>query len=611
MISGSFYGKTSNGAIKPKISWSAEENIEGNYSDVTATLSYSRTDSYTTYGHWAGSLSIDGDEKTVSGKYVQITRDSNTVTITHTVQVPHNEDGTKTVTISATGSIADTTLTKTTISDSVALTDIPRAASIHATDAQIGGVSMVTIGRRSEQHTHTVSYRFGALEGYLSEDGPSEEAVQLSAASLAFPVPEAFYYEIPDKTRDWCTLTCTTFLGTEQIGTPQQTTFSVWAAGDLCRPQPQIHAEDVNEKTLALTGDPGAFVRYGSTVQCTFQGNPRYGAVITEQTLNGEPVEGDGALLEQVQASRLALAVKDSRGYSAQAYYDLDPVLYFPPTLRLTAARTDATSGNAELKAEGSFFNGSFGAQDNSLRIQYRVGSGEAVSAAPEVEGNAFRLQLALTGLDYTQSHLISLTVADSLNTVTAQARIHPGIPVFEWGKEDFRFHVPVFVQDKELLPLLEQSVADCVRRTGDTMEGELSLGGNRLTQLGAPQEDTDGANKAYVDGKLTIVKLWENADTGSSFAAQTVPVDLTGFDGVCIYYKNQSTGTLFLNTGLIPLEQKGVLWYVFQSGNHCYRTFVAAREGVAFEAGHYTGSTSGNSICLPAMIYGIKGVSG
>ena len=72
-ISGSFYGTTSNTAIKPKIAWSAQANLEGNYSDVTATLSYSRTDAYKTYGYWAGSLSINGDKKTFSGKYIEIT----------------------------------------------------------------------------------------------------------------------------------------------------------------------------------------------------------------------------------------------------------------------------------------------------------------------------------------------------------------------------------------------------------------------------------------------------------------------------------------------------------------------------------------------------------
>ena len=43
-INGSFYGKTGNTAIKPKITWEAVADEQGNYSDVTATLTYSRKD---------------------------------------------------------------------------------------------------------------------------------------------------------------------------------------------------------------------------------------------------------------------------------------------------------------------------------------------------------------------------------------------------------------------------------------------------------------------------------------------------------------------------------------------------------------------------------------
>lgn len=50
---------------------------------------------------------------------------------------------------------------------------------------------------------------------------------------------------------------------------------------------------------------------------------------------------------------------------------------------------------------------------------------------------------------------------------------------------------------------------------SGGTMTGELSLGGNRLTQLAAPTDSADAVNKAYVDGKrvtmsATLGTGWE-----------------------------------------------------------------------------------------------------
>lgn len=612
-ISGSFYGTTSNAAIKPKITWTAEAEPESNSSVVTAKLSYSRTDSYTTYGHWAGSLTIHGDRKTVSGKYVEITKNSNTVTITHTVRVPHADNGSKTITISATGGITDTSLTKTNISAAVTLETIPRAASVAATDGDIGSISMVTIGKKSDGYTYTLAYRFGNLSGYLSDAGLTDTAAEVTAASLPFPLPEAFYYEIPDSASAPCTLICTTFLEGSPVGEPQSTSFLVRAAADRCGPVLQVTVEDTNAGTLALTGYSGKLIRYASTACCRIQAQPRYGAVITEKLLNGEPVEGDSVTLSQVQTDRLTVTVRDSRGHSTQQVLALELIPYFLPTVRLEASRTDATSGNGWLQAEGTFFAGSFGAAANSLQIQYRIGTGTPVSVTPQLEGSRYSLRIPLQDLDYTKSYQIYLTVSDALTAVTAQAQIHPGIPVFEWGREDFHFHVPVLVQGKDLLTLVEEGAQNRVNRAGDSMTGSLEMSGNRITGLGVPLNGPDAATKAYADGKLQLCRLWENASPTSTFAAQTIPLDLTEFDGVMvtIKFKNDGADTR-VTTGFVPKGIKGQGMVTNEdTGSLRIRMFTASDSGVEFAKGikmEDASTSAGNAV--PTCIYGVKGVA-
>lgn len=621
-ISGSFYGTTGNASIKPKITWSAEENIEGNYSDVTATLSYSRTDSSKTYGKWAGSLTINGDTKSVSGKYIEITKNSDTVAISHTVRVPHNDDGTKTVAISATGAISGTSLTGTTISGSTALTDIPRAASIGATDADIGSVSMVTIGKKSDTYTYTVAWQFGSLSGYLSESGPVEEAVTVTASSLAFPLPERFYYEIPDKALDICTLTCTTYLDGSAIGEPQTCTFLVKAAPWNCAPVVTLTAADVNPVTLALTGDANTFIRYASAAECHMSDQARCGATILERKLNGEAVTADAVTLEQLQTDRLRFTVKDSRSYITEAIIRVNVIPYFAPGFRMSAARTDATSGDATLQAEGSFFNGSFGAKSNDLRVQYQVNGGTAVSVPFETDGNTFSVNTTAHGLDYTGSHRITLTVSDAISSISAEVKINPGIPVFEWGQEDFRFHVPVFVQDKELLPLVEQTAATCVRKTGDTMEGDLSMGGNGLTDVRDPQADTDAATKAYADSKLSMVKLWENASYTSTFAAQTLSVpQLADYSHVGIIANWNSAAAprqlsgmhIFKLTDILSDSGSeahcGYLSMVINGGRASRKVYYDGSAGLQFATGNNNGTDTAAAM-VPYALYGIKGVT-
>ncbi len=129
-LSGTINGSTANQYIDAKIVWSATQSIDGNYSMVTATLYYSRNNTgFTTSGTWNGSITINGTKKTGTST-LSITYNSNTQAITNTVKVPHNNDGTKTITISATGSMPSTTLSSTSVSGSAVLTTIPRAAVI-------------------------------------------------------------------------------------------------------------------------------------------------------------------------------------------------------------------------------------------------------------------------------------------------------------------------------------------------------------------------------------------------------------------------------------------------------------------------------------------------
>jgi len=129
-LNGSFYGSTANQFIKPRIEWSAVQDVAGNYSDVTATLYYSRTNKgYETYGTWRGSLTIDGNTANAS-KVLTITYNSNTLAITHTARVLHDAYGEKTLTISAVGAMAGTSLSDTQISGQITLDAIARASAI-------------------------------------------------------------------------------------------------------------------------------------------------------------------------------------------------------------------------------------------------------------------------------------------------------------------------------------------------------------------------------------------------------------------------------------------------------------------------------------------------
>jgi hypothetical protein len=131
MANGTITGSTNNQYISSKLVWSATTNVAGNYSLVSATLYYSRTNTgYTTSGTWKGSITING-VKTEGSKAVSITYNSNTVAMSvKDIKVSHNANGSKSITISASGGISGTSFTSTSLSKSVALDTIPRKATI-------------------------------------------------------------------------------------------------------------------------------------------------------------------------------------------------------------------------------------------------------------------------------------------------------------------------------------------------------------------------------------------------------------------------------------------------------------------------------------------------
>lgn len=132
MASGRIPVETANTYIDGNIIWSSTTNVNNNTSTVTAELRLRRNNTgYTTYGTGTFTIVIDGNSKS-NTQYYEITHNSNTLMVKHSVVVPHNDDGKKTITISAYGSIGGTTLSSSSASGKAVLDNIPRFRGVIA-----------------------------------------------------------------------------------------------------------------------------------------------------------------------------------------------------------------------------------------------------------------------------------------------------------------------------------------------------------------------------------------------------------------------------------------------------------------------------------------------
>lgn len=369
-----------------------------------------------------------------------------TVTIMDlTIEIPHNTNGEATLKVRTWAnthiSAGIVQLEQTLVLDPIAPT------TIVASDGFIGDASTLKLTKHNNLYVNTIQFTFGSQSGYICGDGSiSAEPVMLSVNEISFALPESFYEEIPNDPSGVCQLVCTTYMDNAQVGRATESSFNVLTDEQVCGPQVAGSVFDINDATLSLTGDNQIFVRYHSNAQCFITPVALKAATIVKKWINGvEMVAGDTLVIPQITQDNVVFKVQDSRGYEATFVQPLELKLYTSLTNNAQLSRDDPTSGKATLTFSGSWFNDSFGSTFNELVLQYRIDSGEYITVeAVTFDGNSYKAIVNLTDLDYRKIFEFTVRVSDKLGESIKRLTLKKGIPVFDWGENDFSFRVPV-----------------------------------------------------------------------------------------------------------------------------------------------------------------------
>lgn len=433
-------------------------------------------------------IKVDGvqiDYHDNTGNQTSIGRNEAKLVASGTTTVLHNDDGTKTISAEVELWTDSGAYLPVYISGSgqVALTQILRESTISATDANIGAVSMIAVNRKSAAYSHSIRYTFGSLSGYITADGGvSASEVKLSSTYIGWTLPASFYAQIPNAKSGKCTLTCKTYSGSTQIGSAKTCTLTCVAAESACAPQIVASVEASDELTPTLTGSNTKLIRYCSDALCILSATARNSATLRQKRIAGQVIDGTSRTIPAIEADAVTFDATDSRGYTAAVTVAVDLVPYVKLTCRASSARETPTGDKVMLYISGSWYNGSFGASANALTLKYKLGGASAWTAVtPTLTGNTYSAQVELTGVSYNATHTLSVLAADKLSTVQVSDTIKRGVPVFDWGEEDFEFHVPVSFQGKTLSEILSLD--------GDEISGILPItkgGTGAKTQAGA-----------------------------------------------------------------------------------------------------------------------------
>lgn len=272
-----------------------------------------------------------------------------------------------------------------------------------------------------------------------------------------------------------------------------------------------IVVEDVNSTTSALTGSKDILIRYESMASFSYEAvAQKQASIVSHFVQNGERKVNNlfNGVIDDPESGNFIFSATDSRGISTEVLVEKSIVNYVKPTCHqdVKAEMSGETGAVVKLKVSGNYYNGSFGAAANTLKLEVRHTQNDGTMGdwvdltdglIPVFNGDTYELDITISGFDYSQSYEFQCRATDKLNTVISANYVVRVLPVFDWDNDDFNFNVPVGMNGQTVLRhnkeannvVLSASGGHIYLRPGGTSD---TYGEVRITPQGNIQLDGD-----------------------------------------------------------------------------------------------------------------------
>lgn len=554
MASGTIYGSTGNQYIDSKIEWSSTVNTAANTSTVTASLYYKRNNTgFTTQGTGSFVLTIDG-QKTSASKHMTITGSAWVLAVSATKTVSHNDDGTKSITISATGSIPDTSLSSTSCSGRVSLDNIARASKIaSAANKNLGSACSIKWTPLSKSFRYKLKFSLGDWNYTTGAIHPNTTSAY-TYTGYTLPIADVAPEITGNPPTGTMTVTLYTFSDSEaktQVGSEDSETFTVTV------PNTTATKPDVS-MTLAPVSSLGSafsslYVQGKSKVKATISGSGKYDAKISSYKMyvQGKAQSSyESGYLTSAGTVTVKGRATDSRGYYNEATEDINVIPYSAPSLlpasgesAIICARCDAGGNISEsgtylkIKARRSYSKvESGGAQKNFCIIRYRI---------REETTNTYSAWVTLLAKT-AATDTIDVKLANVVSSAETAYFVQLGV-VDDIGESDaFQFSIPSDFVTIDIPEALKGRRIGLLRYAQDTDEPGIDVG--------APIHGGSVDNLTLGD-RIT--------------ASSTVPIDLNDFKTPGNYYSPSGTNSQYIANTPYTGGGFGLIVRELQSANY------------------------------------------
>lgn len=367
------------------------QNIEKNTSTLNWTLT-STGGSSTYYTIYPTTIRINGEEvyskdKTDWDDYVfPAKKDS----VSDSIEVEHNSDGSKTVEVYFYTGVYFSAY-QANYGGNFTLDNIPRANSISVSNYDLGQDIGITIGKKADSFTSTLTYKIGSRTGTI--------ATKTSSSTYVWEMSDELISQIkrdnPSNAKPSATIYCETYSGNTKIGETKSATFTLTITD-----KPTLTSLSADEVRWDIKSLTTSILKYISIMIVTAEGIAPEGTTISNYKLRWGNIERNNSTgkfeIDNIQYSyldsngnrktKLTVVVTDARGNSSDGFFsseeypmERDFIEYVIPAFNNTDVkfkRLNGTSNFVKLHMTGYFYNGLLtglnGETKNYLTIQYR-----------------------------------------------------------------------------------------------------------------------------------------------------------------------------------------------------------------------------------------------
>lgn len=329
MASGVIKGTTSNSLIKSSIEWSSTP-VDDRHSKVTVEMYLWRTNSNTTYGTGqffvtVGTTRIAGEKKrwSISSAAVKV--------VSGEVVVEHDADGSKSVAISGSGSIPDTSLSSVSCGGTAVLDTLVQTTEITSVNGKDDSLeSGMLVGL--DPHDTSLYTRLSVTPGNIVMDLGK---IAVKTVADIIPTEEQItdiYYSSPNSAEVVFTVSAETYRDeryTDHVATTSETITLRITESSTTRPSLSA--------TISPIGDiSGLYVQNKSRVKATVSASGKYGASVTttmyfqgsdySAPFTSDPIEYEGTYTVEIRCV-------DSRGFETEYTEDITVDAYASPEI--------------------------------------------------------------------------------------------------------------------------------------------------------------------------------------------------------------------------------------------------------------------------------------